>query len=156
MPSDPDYVTRQTDRRMCGSARVPLSGEGSSSVPSPVKEIKFEKKGRTQEQSSLCAAHVMAIGYRPALRYPFSGEGSNSIPSPVKRIQAHNNPSTLPMMMRMSGKSLLSTLPIVNKQRMSMRLLMTLTDTQKSLCMRAARYCSQTTLVNRRTCISGA
>jgi hypothetical protein len=45
-----------------------FSGEGSISVPSPVKEITFEKRGRAQEQSTLCAAHVTAIGYRPALR----------------------------------------------------------------------------------------
>jgi hypothetical protein len=68
--------------------RVSFSDEGSISVPSPVKEIKFEKQGRAQEQSTLCAAHVMATGYRPALRYPFGGIFSNSILSPVKRIQA--------------------------------------------------------------------
>ena len=60
--------------------RVSFSDEGSISVPSPVKEIKFEKQGRAQEQSTLCAAHVMAIRYRPALRYPFGGVGSNSSP----------------------------------------------------------------------------
>ncbi len=91
MPSDPDYITQPTDRHKCGAERVPFSGEGSSSVPSPVKEIKFEKQGRAQEQSALCAAHVTAIGYRPALQYPFSGEGSNSIPSPVKPIQAQQS-----------------------------------------------------------------
>ncbi len=40
--------------------------------------------GTNLEQSTLCSAHVTAIGYRPALRYP----SSNSIPLPVKRIQA--------------------------------------------------------------------
>jgi hypothetical protein len=70
------------------SERVPFSGEGSSYVPSPVKEIKFEKRGQAQEQSALSAAHVTPIRYCPALRYPLSGEGTNSIPSPVKRIQA--------------------------------------------------------------------
>ena len=48
------------------------------------------ERGRAQEQSALCAAHVTPIGYRPALLYPFGGEGSNSIPSPVKRIQAQS------------------------------------------------------------------
>jgi hypothetical protein len=84
LPSDPDYITPPTDRRKCGAERVAFRGEGSISVPSPVKEIIFEKQGRAQEQSALCAANVTAIGYRPALRYP----SSNSIPSPVKRIQA--------------------------------------------------------------------
>ncbi len=84
LPSDPDYITPPTDRRKCGAERISISGEGSISVPSPVKEIKFEKQGRAQEQSALCSAHVTGIGYRPALRYPTS----NSIPSPVKRIQA--------------------------------------------------------------------
>ncbi len=84
LPSDPDYITSQTDRRKCGAERVSFSGEGSISVPSPVKEINFEKQGRAQEQSALCSAHVTGIGYRPALQYPTS----NSIPSPVKRIQA--------------------------------------------------------------------
>jgi hypothetical protein len=98
LPSDSDNVTPPTasDRRKCGAERVQVSfsgdsvsdSEGSSSVPSPVKEIKFETRGRAQEQSALYAAHVTAIGYRPALRYPFGGVGSNSIPSPVKRIQA--------------------------------------------------------------------
>ncbi len=45
MPSDSDYATPPTDRRMCGGERVPFSGEVSSSVPSPVKELKFEKQG---------------------------------------------------------------------------------------------------------------
>jgi hypothetical protein len=84
LPSDPDYITPPTDRRKCGAERVSFSGEGSISVPSPVKQINFEKQGRAQEQSTLCYAHVTGIGYRPALRYPTS----NSIPSPVKRIQA--------------------------------------------------------------------
>ncbi len=84
LPSESDYVTLPTDRRKCGAVRITFSGEGSISVPSPVKEIKFEKQGLAQQQSTLFAAHVTAIGYRPALRYP----SSNSIPSPVKRIQA--------------------------------------------------------------------
>ncbi len=80
LPSDPNYITLPTDRRKCGAERVSFSGEGSISVPSPVTEKKIEKQGRVQEQSTLCAAHVMAIRYRPALRYPFGGVGSNSIP----------------------------------------------------------------------------
>jgi hypothetical protein len=84
LPSDPDYITPLTDRCKYGAERVSFSSKGSISVPSPVMEIKFEKQGLAQEQSTLCAAHVMAIGYRPALRYP----SSNSIPSPVKRIHA--------------------------------------------------------------------
>ncbi len=80
MPSDPNYITPPTDRRKCGAERVSFSGESSISVPSPVTEMKFEKQGRAQEQSTLCAAHVMAIRYRPALQYPFGGVGSNSIP----------------------------------------------------------------------------
>jgi hypothetical protein len=64
----------------CGAERVLFGGEGSSSVPSPVKEIKLETQGLAQEQSTLCAAHVTAIiGYRPALRYPFSGVGLNPL-----------------------------------------------------------------------------
>ncbi len=62
LPSDPDYITPPPDRHKCGAERVSFSGEGSSSVPSPVKEINFEKRGLGQEQSSVCAAHVMAIG----------------------------------------------------------------------------------------------
>jgi hypothetical protein len=80
-PSDPNNITPPTDRRKCGAERISFSGEGSMSVPSPVKQTKFEKQGRAQEESTLCAAHVAAIGYRPALRYPFGGVGSNSIPS---------------------------------------------------------------------------
>jgi hypothetical protein len=49
LPSDSDYVTLPTDRRKCGAERVAFSGEGSSSVPSPVKEINFKKRGRAQE-----------------------------------------------------------------------------------------------------------
>jgi hypothetical protein len=52
LPSDADYATPPTDRRKCGAERVPFSGEGSNTVPSPVKEIKFQKLGRTQEQSA--------------------------------------------------------------------------------------------------------
>jgi hypothetical protein len=62
LPSDSDYVTPPTDRRKCGTERVAFCGEGSISVPSLVKEIIFEKQGRAQEQSALCAAHVTAIG----------------------------------------------------------------------------------------------
>ncbi len=80
MPSDSNHITPPTDRRKCGAERVSFSGEGSISVPSPVTEKKIEKQGRAQEQSTLCATHVMAIRYRPALRYPFGGVGSNSIP----------------------------------------------------------------------------
>jgi hypothetical protein len=61
LPSDLVYVTQPTDRRKCGAMRIAFSGEGSISVPSPVKEIKFEKQGQAQEQSTLCAAHVTAI-----------------------------------------------------------------------------------------------
>jgi hypothetical protein len=80
LPSDPNFIARPTDRRKCWAERVSFSGEGSISVPSPVTEIKFEKLGRAQEQNTLCAAHVMAIRYCPALRYPFGGVGFNSIP----------------------------------------------------------------------------
>jgi hypothetical protein len=81
--SDPDYITPPTDRHKCGAERVSFRGEGSISVPSPVTEINFEKQGRAQEWSALCASHLTGIAYRPALRFP----PSNSIPSPVKRIQ---------------------------------------------------------------------
>jgi hypothetical protein len=93
LPSDSDYVTPPTDRRKCGAVPIAFSGEGSISVPSPVKEIISEKQRLAQEQSALCAAHVTAIGYhdRPALRYP----SSNSIPTPVKRIQAPGPQSRL-------------------------------------------------------------
>ncbi len=52
-----------------------------------MKHIKFEKQGRPQVQSALCASHLTGIAYRLALRYPIS----NSIPSPVKRIQAQQS-----------------------------------------------------------------
>jgi hypothetical protein len=68
LPNDSDYITPLTDRRKCGAELVSFSGEGSSSIPSPVKEIKFEKQELAQEQSALCAAHITAIGYRHALR----------------------------------------------------------------------------------------
>ena len=100
LPSDSDYVTLPTDRRKCGAERVAFCGEGSISVPSPVKEIIFEKQGRAQEQSALCPAHVTAIGYRPALRNPFI---KVRIPSPRLSSQVRpRNPSTLPMMMMIS------------------------------------------------------
>ena len=38
LPRDPSYITPPTDRRKCGAERVSFSGEGSISVPSPVKE----------------------------------------------------------------------------------------------------------------------
>jgi hypothetical protein len=70
LPSDPDYILPPTDRRKCRAGCVPFSDEGSISVSSPVEEINFKKQGWAQEQSTVCAAHVMAIGYRPARRYP--------------------------------------------------------------------------------------
>jgi hypothetical protein len=77
-------------RRLIG-ARAGLSAfhfvvkaRASSSIPSPINEIKFQERGRAQEQS---ASHVTSILQCPALRYPNSGEVSNFIPSPVKRIQ---------------------------------------------------------------------
>ncbi len=88
LPSVSDYATPPTDRRRCGAERVRFSGEGSSSIPSPVKTIKFQKRGLAQEQSAQCASHVTPILHSPAIRYPFSGEGSNSIPSAVKQNQA--------------------------------------------------------------------
>jgi hypothetical protein len=117
--------------------RVLFSGENSSSVLSPVKEIKFEKRGRAHKQSALCAAHVTANGYRPAIRYPFSGEGSNSIPSPVKPIQA---PQSKHIADDEDEWEVIAeyTLPIINKQGMRMILLMTFTDSPKILCTRAA------------------
>ncbi len=39
LPSDPDYIAPPTDRRECGAERVSFNGEGSISVPSPVKQI---------------------------------------------------------------------------------------------------------------------
>ncbi len=72
LPSDSDYVKLPTARRKCGAKRIPfsgegLSGEGSSSIPSPVKEIKFQKRGRAQEQSAQCAPHVTPILHRRIL-----------------------------------------------------------------------------------------
>jgi hypothetical protein len=52
LPCDSDYATPPTDRRKCGAERVPFRGEDSSSIHSPVKEIKFEKRGRAQEQTT--------------------------------------------------------------------------------------------------------
>ncbi len=51
-------------------------------VPSPVKEIKFEKWGRAQdsEKSAQCTSHVTTIIHCPAFQYLFSGEGLDSIP----------------------------------------------------------------------------
>ncbi len=66
LPRDPNCITPPTDRRKCGAERVSFSGEGSISIPSPVTD-KIEKQGLAQEQSTLCAAHVMAIRYGPAL-----------------------------------------------------------------------------------------
>ncbi len=67
LPSDSDNFTPPTDRRKCGAECLLFSGDGWSSIPSPIKEIIFEKRGQAQEQSPLCAAHSTAIGYRPAL-----------------------------------------------------------------------------------------
>ncbi len=134
MPSDPDYITPPTDRRKCGAECVSFNVEGSSSLPSPVKEIKFEKRGQAQEQSTLCAAHVTDIVLLfdvhlvVKVLIPYPGLSSEFRP---------RNPSALLMMMRMSGKSLLSTLPIINKQWMRMTLFMIFTDMLKILCMRA-------------------
>ena len=88
LPSVSDYATPPTDRRRCGAERVRFSGEGSSSIPSPVKKIKLQKRRLAQEQSAQCASHVTPILHRPALLYPLSGDDSNSIPLPVKPIQA--------------------------------------------------------------------
>jgi hypothetical protein len=58
LPSDPNYITQPTDRSKCGAERISFSGEGSISVPSPVKEIKSEKQGQAQGQRrgrALCA-----------------------------------------------------------------------------------------------------
>ncbi len=46
MPSDSDYETQPTDRHKCRAERVPFShcGEGSRSVPSSVKKLKFKKQ----------------------------------------------------------------------------------------------------------------
>ncbi len=87
MPTDLDYATLQTDMHKCGAERIPFGGEGSSSIPSPVKKIKFETRVQVQEQSAQCASYVTPILHRPALRNPFSGEVLNSIPLPVKQIQ---------------------------------------------------------------------
>ncbi len=85
-------VPTASDRRKCGAERVPFSGEGSSSVPSPVKKIFFEQRGRTQEQSALCAAHATPILHRGiALLFNISSvvKVPNSDPWPVlKSIQA--------------------------------------------------------------------
>ncbi len=135
LPSDPDYITPPTDRRRCGAERVSFSGEGSISVPSPVKEIIFEKQGRAQEQSTLCSAHVTAIGYRPALRYPTS----NSIPSSVKRIQASQLQVISDDDEDYEWEKIAEYATIINKQWMRMRLWMTFADTPKILCTRAAR-----------------
>jgi hypothetical protein len=88
LPSDSDYATLPTDNCKCGVQRVLFYGEGSSSMPSPVQVIKFEKRVLAQEQSAQCASHVTPILHSPALLHPFSGEGSNSISLPVKQIQA--------------------------------------------------------------------
>jgi hypothetical protein len=134
--SDSDYDTPPTDRRKCGAERSPFSDEGSSAVPSPVKEINFEKRGQAQEQSALCAAHVTPILHRPALLYPLSGDDSNSIPLPVKRIQAPQS-KHIADDDEDEWEVIVSTQPIINKKWMHMILLMTFTDTQKILCMRA-------------------
>jgi hypothetical protein len=63
LPSASDYVTPPTDMRKCGAERISFSGEGSSSVPSPVKEIKIREAGtgsgaeRSQAVRSPCNGH---------------------------------------------------------------------------------------------------
>jgi hypothetical protein len=59
LPSDPNYITPPTKLK-CGAERVSFSGEGSISVPSSVKEIKFEKQGWAQAELSVrspCNGH---------------------------------------------------------------------------------------------------
>jgi hypothetical protein len=127
LPSDSDYAMPPTDRRKGGAERVSFGGEGSSSIPSPVKEIKFEMRGLAQEQSSQCAtphcvSHVTPILYRPALQYPFSSEVSNSIISPEKQIHA---PQSKHIADEDEDEWKVIVLPIMNKQLMRMRMLMT-------------------------------
>ncbi len=147
LPSDSDYVTPPTDRRKCGAERVSFSCEGSSSVPPPVKEIKFVERGLAQEQSALCAAHVTAIGYCPALRYLFSGEGFNSIPSPVEPIQA---PQSL-LISDDDNDEWEGIAEYATNHQQAMDAHDIVDDIY-----RHSKNCSQTTLVNRRTCIAGA
>ncbi len=67
------------------SERVPFSGEGLSTVSSPVtgkKKEKWRRPRRVQEQSSHCSSHVTLILHNPALRYPMY------IASPVEKIEA--------------------------------------------------------------------
>jgi hypothetical protein len=73
LPSGVNYATPPTDRRKGGAEPVPFSSEGSCSIPSPVKKIKFESRGRAQEQSAQSVSHVTPIRHHPALRYQFSG-----------------------------------------------------------------------------------
>ncbi len=114
LPSDSDYATPPNDDwHKCWPESVPFSGEGSSSVPSLVQEIKFEKRGRAQEQTFQCVSHVTLILHCPALRNPFSGEGSNSIPSPVTQIQATQS-KHIANGDKDTGKSLFSTPPFIS------------------------------------------
>ena len=109
LPSDTNYITPPTDRRKCGAERVSFSGEGSISVPSPVKHIKFEKQGRAQEQSALCAAHVTVTAITVTwaadvvLLFDIRLVVKVLIPSPRMSSEFRPcNPSTLPMMMMSS------------------------------------------------------
>jgi hypothetical protein len=52
--SDSDYVTPLTDRHKCGAVRIAFSGEGSMSVPSPVKEINSRSRDGLRSRA-LCA-----------------------------------------------------------------------------------------------------
>ncbi len=56
LPSHSDHFTLANDKRKCGAENIPFSGEGSSSVSSPFKQIKFEKRGRDQDQRAQCAS----------------------------------------------------------------------------------------------------
>jgi hypothetical protein len=84
LPNDPDYITLPTDRRKCRAERVPFCGEGSSSICSPVKEIKFGTLLLAQEEQEtfMCAAHRTPLRHCPTLRRLLA------MPSPVKKIQA--------------------------------------------------------------------
>jgi hypothetical protein len=66
---DSDYVISPTVRRKCGAERAPFSVEGSSTVPSQVRKIKFERRGRAQERGAQkqCASHLVPIFHRTGL-----------------------------------------------------------------------------------------
>jgi hypothetical protein len=70
LPSDLDYVTLPTDRRNCGADRVSFNGEGSSSIPSPVKEINFKKWGRAQVPFGLGYSCTLWSALGPACSGP--------------------------------------------------------------------------------------